>query len=118
MVIIYNIAMWVCLCTGTTDFQIIESVKEGYDSLTSIAEKFGIGHGCGSCVETVEYLIEETIRTHQAAPVHRQDLPTKILNNPTTSLPQPLAHDCGSSDAPLAPHSRELYTNALDCGVP
>lgn len=49
--------MYVCLCSGVTDKQIIEAVKNGHNSLEALNERLGVGANCGSCLSVAKELI-------------------------------------------------------------
>ena len=49
--------MYICICQGITDRQIIEAIKQGHDS-AAIAAILGAGSCCGRCSQTVESLVE------------------------------------------------------------
>ena len=50
--------MYVCLCKAVEDGEIRAAVKDGHASLEAIADKLGVGTGCGCCLEYAEALIE------------------------------------------------------------
>lgn len=50
--------MYVCICQGITDRQIIDAIAQGHDSTAAIAATLGAGSCCGRCCETVENLVE------------------------------------------------------------
>ena len=50
--------MYVCLCQAVKDAEIRDAVKDGHASLDAIADKLGVGTGCGCCREYAEALIE------------------------------------------------------------
>lgn len=51
--------MFVCLCSGVTENQIIEAVKAGEDSIEALSEKLGLGMQCGSCITYTQDLINK-----------------------------------------------------------
>lgn len=50
--------MYVCLCQAVQDAEIRDAVRDGHASLDAIADKLGVGTGCGCCREYAEALIE------------------------------------------------------------
>ena len=51
--------MYVCLCQAVKDAEIRDAVEDGHASLDAIADKLGVGTGCGCCREYAEALIEK-----------------------------------------------------------
>jgi bacterioferritin-associated ferredoxin len=51
--------MYVCLCRAVTDAQIREAVEEGALDVSHLADRCGLGTGCGRCQETAQRLIDE-----------------------------------------------------------
>lgn len=49
--------MYVCLCSGITDKQIREAIKNGAESIDDLSSLLGVGIQCGSCVATAFSLI-------------------------------------------------------------
>ncbi len=50
--------MYVCVCKAVEDGEIRAAVKDGHASLEALADKLGVGTGCGCCREYAEALIE------------------------------------------------------------
>ena len=50
--------MYVCLCQAVKDAEIKDAVRDGHASLEALADKLGVGTGCGCCREYTEALIE------------------------------------------------------------
>lgn len=42
--------MYVCLCRGVTDAALRDAVAQGASSLPDLAERLGLGTGCGRCL--------------------------------------------------------------------
>ena len=51
--------MYVCLCKAVTDTEIREAVEQGAVHVTHLAERCGLGTGCGRCQESAPQLMEE-----------------------------------------------------------
>lgn len=51
--------MYVCLCSGVTDKQIIEAVKNGHGTLADLNEQLGLGANCGSCLSIAKDIIDQ-----------------------------------------------------------
>lgn len=50
--------MYVCLCSGVTDKQILEAAANGHTSIEALNEKLGVGANCGSCLSLARDLID------------------------------------------------------------
>ena len=51
--------MYVCICNGVTDSQILEAVANGCRSVAELTMRTGVGAGCGSCLELAAQILEE-----------------------------------------------------------
>jgi bacterioferritin-associated ferredoxin len=51
--------MYVCLCKAVTDTQIREAVEEGAVHVSHLADRCGLGTGCGRCQDMAQELIDE-----------------------------------------------------------
>ena len=51
--------MYVCLCKAVTDSEIRDAVDEGALHVDHLAERCGLGTGCGRCQETAQQVIDE-----------------------------------------------------------
>ncbi len=56
--------MYVCLCQGVTDSDIVSAVESGAQSLDEIQSQLGAATGCGGCREFTEQLLQATLHTH------------------------------------------------------
>lgn len=52
--------MYVCLCNGVSDKQIIEAVQKGATNMNMLSEKLSVATQCGKCRDYAEQLLEET----------------------------------------------------------
>lgn len=50
--------MYICICQGITDRQILDAIENGHASSAALAETLGTGTCCGRCQETVETLVQ------------------------------------------------------------
>ena len=50
--------MFVCLCFGVTDTEIVDAVRQGHDTVSKINRELGAAGCCGSCSGTIEALID------------------------------------------------------------
>ena len=50
--------MYVCICQGITDRQILDAIECGHDSSAARADALGTGTCCGRCQDTVESLVQ------------------------------------------------------------
>ena len=53
--------MYVCLCKAVTDAQILQAVDDGAVQVAHLAERCGLGTGCGRCQDTAQQLIDERL---------------------------------------------------------
>ncbi len=49
--------MYVCICNGVTDTQILEAVANGCASVAELTMRTGCGSNCGSCLETAASML-------------------------------------------------------------
>lgn len=92
--------MYVCLCNCVTDQQLVEAATEfAYEPVTGdsasfaerVADRLGVGLGCGSCRKFALNLVERAATQHV----------TVILSN---RVPAPIGHDtplAGRCDLPF-----------------
>ncbi len=50
--------MYVCICFGVTDTEIVEAINEGHDSVNAINRELGAAGCCGSCMPSIEAIID------------------------------------------------------------
>lgn len=50
--------MFVCLCIGVTDSEIVDAIREGHDSVNAINRELGAAGCCGTCTPSIEALID------------------------------------------------------------
>lgn len=50
--------MYVCICNGVTDRQILEAAANGCRSVSELTMRTGCGANCGSCLETAASMLE------------------------------------------------------------
>ena len=48
----------ICHCEEVTRKQIIDAIKEGYNTIELLQEHLNVGIACGYCIETIEELLE------------------------------------------------------------
>ncbi len=58
--------MYVCLCKGISDQDIIDAVNEGSEDLQTIQTTLGAGTGCGTCQDFTQDLITKTLASKLA----------------------------------------------------
>jgi bacterioferritin-associated ferredoxin len=51
--------MYVCLCIGISDREILETVREGACTVEEVMYCTGAGTHCGNCVPTIEEIVTE-----------------------------------------------------------
>lgn len=54
--------MIVCHCTGTTDSNIVDLIRDGASSVREIAQRSGAGRCCGPCQDEIEDILSRTLR--------------------------------------------------------
>jgi bacterioferritin-associated ferredoxin len=50
--------MYVCLCTGATERDVLEAIEAGASSVEEVSHCTGAGTRCGSCVRTVAAMLD------------------------------------------------------------
>lgn len=55
--------MYVCLCAGVTDKEIVEAVAEGCCSIEALQDHLAVGKNCGQCRQMAEQIVEETLNS-------------------------------------------------------
>jgi len=63
--------VYVCICNGVTDHQILEAAASGCSSVSELTMRTGCGANCGSCLDMVAGLLEQARAS--------RDLPLPIL---------------------------------------
>jgi bacterioferritin-associated ferredoxin len=53
--------MYICLCSGITDGQIVQAAEEGARSPEDLAHALGVGLGCGRCTSCAKAVLVETV---------------------------------------------------------
>ena len=53
--------MYICLCQGVTDRDIKDSIEAGAVSLSEVQVKLPVALNCGTCRDSAEALIDETL---------------------------------------------------------
>ncbi len=61
--------MYVCLCSGVTDKQILEAAAKGFTSVEALNQKLGVGANCGSCLSLALELIDSYYDSTQDAAI-------------------------------------------------
>ena len=51
--------MYVCICNGVTDSQILEAVANGCRSVAELTMRTGAGANCGSCLDMAAEMIAQ-----------------------------------------------------------
>ena len=50
--------MYVCICFGVTDTEIVNAINDGHDSVNAINRELGAAGCCGSCMSSIEAMID------------------------------------------------------------
>ncbi|MHC5226369.1 bacterioferritin-associated ferredoxin [Ignatzschineria sp. LJL83] len=62
--------MYICLCNGITDKDIVEAVENGVADFETLQAKLGVATGCGSCADIAKsFLPGEASPMNQNIPV-------------------------------------------------
>lgn len=56
--------MYVCLCKGITDTQIIEAVAGGATNLRRVRKALGVASQCGKCHLMAQEIIDQALPAH------------------------------------------------------
>lgn len=51
--------MYICLCKGITDQDIVAEMEQGARNLRDINKRLGVGSQCGSCCQSAKEVIQE-----------------------------------------------------------
>ena len=80
--------MYVCLCNGVTDRQLVEaaaglvpSAESPRSSAEDVADRLGVGLGCGSCREFALDFVERAA-TGRASVVLADRAPSDVISDP------------------------------------
>lgn len=57
--------MYVCICKGITDKQIIEAVYDGATNFRKVRAQLAVGTGCGQCACEAKVIIQDTLKEHR-----------------------------------------------------
>lgn len=60
-------AMYVCLCQAVKETEVRQALANGAEDVEELAERLGVGTGCGSCREFAQTLIDEQA---QSSPIY------------------------------------------------
>ncbi|RUO36832.1 (2Fe-2S)-binding protein [Aliidiomarina shirensis] len=55
--------MYVCLCKGITDKQIVQAVENGAASVRELRKQFGLGNQCGKCTCMARGVLNEALQS-------------------------------------------------------
>ncbi|MDX2321749.1 MAG: (2Fe-2S)-binding protein [Moritella sp.] len=53
--------MYVCICRGITDKQLIHSIDEGATTMKALSTELGIGNQCGKCCQCTKKILNQTL---------------------------------------------------------
>jgi bacterioferritin-associated ferredoxin len=53
--------MYICLCNAITDRQIVAEAEAGARSSDDLAQRLGVGLGCGRCMSCAKAVLQETV---------------------------------------------------------
>lgn len=51
--------MYVCLCRGVTEKQLVRAISSGVNSLPALKQELGVGVDCGSCCEYLQARLDD-----------------------------------------------------------
>lgn len=55
--------MYVCLCYGVTETEILEAVQDGVCSLPELREQLGVSAGCGKCTDCALDVLKQSLNS-------------------------------------------------------
>ncbi|HET8708581.1 MAG TPA: bacterioferritin-associated ferredoxin, partial [Pseudomonadales bacterium] len=55
--------MYVCLCKGVTDKQILRAIEEGADSMRQLNRCLGVASQCGKCARQAKDILRDATRS-------------------------------------------------------
>jgi bacterioferritin-associated ferredoxin len=50
--------VYVCVCHGVSDRQVVAAIAAGADSVEKLGFELGVGTGCGCCRDTAQGMID------------------------------------------------------------
>jgi len=53
--------MYVCICRGITDKQLINSIDEGATTMKELSAEHDIGSQCGKCCQSAKKILNQTL---------------------------------------------------------
>ena len=53
--------MYVCICLGITDKQVIETIDNGATTLKALTQELGLASQCGKCCQCTKQILNETL---------------------------------------------------------
>ncbi|EDM64859.1 MULTISPECIES: (2Fe-2S)-binding protein [unclassified Moritella] len=53
--------MYVCICRGITDKQMIKSIDDGANTMKKLSGELGIGSQCGKCCQCAKKILNQTL---------------------------------------------------------
>ncbi len=59
--------MYVCVCNKVTDKQLKSAVENGAHSLGALQKSLAVGTNCGTCLETAQSMLNESLSELLAA---------------------------------------------------
>jgi len=57
--------MYVCVCNGVTDSQILDAVSRGINSMKQLSDELDVGTCCGRCTKCARGLLRESCQMRQ-----------------------------------------------------
>ena len=60
--------MFVCICHAVTEREVRDQILLGADTEQEIGRRCGAGTGCGSCLDRIGDMIDESARSAAPAP--------------------------------------------------
>ena len=59
--------MYICICKGVTDREIVQEVEAGARSIDDVKSKTGCSSQCGKCLFRASKLVQDTLHGQQGA---------------------------------------------------
>lgn len=61
--------MFVCICNGVTDRDIIEVASEGCRTINELTHRTGAGADCGGCLDMAEAILQQARASQHLPPL-------------------------------------------------
>ena len=59
--------MYICVCRGITDTQILSAVEDGASSFRAVKNTLGVGTKCGRCTKEAKSIVKHALKSQNNA---------------------------------------------------